>query len=95
MGGMRLKNISLALRQRTGLLPIALGRLGLNDCLRYRSSAGGLEAGGDDRPLGVLCTLGYCASLEPCSGFHYPNSPIPNGDGRHVIPSGNSSLNYS
>ena len=39
------------------------GRLGLNDCLRYRCSAGGLEAGGDDRPLGVRCTLGYCAIL--------------------------------
>ena len=94
MGGMRLKNISLALRQRTGLLPIALAGSAL--MIACGTAAQPVDSKPVRRPpLGVLCTLGYCGSLEPCSGFHYPNSPIPNGDGRHVISSGNSSLNYS
>ena len=97
MGGMRLKNISLALRQRSGLLPIALAGSAL-------MIACGIAAQPvDSKPVATTAHL-VSSALSDTAQASNPvpvpitptlQSPTPNGDRRHVISSGNYSLNYS
>ena len=69
MGGMRLKNISLALRQRTGLLPIALAGSALMIACGTAAQPVNSKPGGTTAPLvsSVLSDTAQASNSVPVS----------------------------